>query len=127
MSDPEHPEETITVADIERMQALLMTAGAARAAATPRQLMRLQLELAPYMRGEFRETGDTTFIYEKIADIMGPDWEPTAEWRAYLEGDECQSNSQNSTSNSSPKPSTTHLAESTDNSSSPPNETAEKT
>lgn len=87
MSDPRYPEETVTIADIERMQALLMTAGAARAAATPRQLMRLQLELAPYMRGEFRETGDTTFIYEKIADIMGPDWEPTAEWRAYLEVD----------------------------------------
>lgn len=71
---------------LQALTRLLITVGAARTDATPEQLEQLKDGLIPYMRDEFPQTGDTTYVYNTIAGIMGPNWQPSAEWREYSKG-----------------------------------------
>lgn len=58
--------------------------GAARADATPSQLVHLRDVLLPALEGHYLETADESEVRLILAQIMGEDWAPTGEWAAQI-------------------------------------------
>lgn len=65
--------------------ALVLFIGAARAEATPEQLEQLRERVKPAMHGRYKRTGDESEVRAIVADIMGADWEPNAEWAVWID------------------------------------------
>ena len=64
--------------------ALVMFIGSARAEATLDQRSRLAAEVKPLL-GTFRADGDPKPLLLKVIEIMGPEWEPSGEWKAWID------------------------------------------
>lgn len=64
--------------------ALVMFVAAARADATHEQRGRLDERLKPLIQS-FRADGDPEPLLLKVIEIMGPEWEPSGEWKAWID------------------------------------------
>lgn len=64
--------------------AFLHAIGAARADATIEQLEQLRDRIRPLVQ-PLRETGDTRPVLGMIRAVMGPEWEPSDEWRRAID------------------------------------------
>jgi hypothetical protein len=64
--------------------AFLLFIGAACADATPEQSAQLRERVKPLL-GTYRTDGNPRPVLETVLEVMGPDWQPTGEWRAWID------------------------------------------
>jgi hypothetical protein len=72
------------LSEIQKGLLLTLQIGAALADATNPERLRLREEVNPLVQGDYRQTGDTKPVYDKIEEIMGKEWEPGEKWLAYM-------------------------------------------
>ncbi len=73
------------LSEIQKGLLMTLTIGAALEDADRPRTERLRSEVRPVMDATYVETGDTQQVIAKVEEIMGPDWEPGARWKSYID------------------------------------------